>query len=182
MPAEKFEEKFGLSWAQALENGNVYNAIDACKVLGLNATQLEAEWKKCGANNKVTNLKIFLTFSNPLQLVKFGGGFYCGLIDTVPDKPAIYSFNAFFMSMRGDFVEPGTSIHYYCVEWSPENLSWADFRGKVLGPTDPSKAPAESIRGTILAKWEELQLPAAPDTGKNGVHASASPFEGLADR
>ena len=114
--------------------------------------------------------------------MKFGGGFYCGLIDTVADKPAIYSFNAFFMSMRGDFVEPGTSIHYYVVEWSPENLSWADFRGKVLGPTNPADAPAESIRGTILSKWEELQLPAAPDTGKNGVHASASPFEGLAER
>ena len=75
VPADKFEEKFGLPWAQALENGNVYNALDACKVLGLNATELEAEWKKCGANKKVHCLinfycKLILIFTYfELQLV-----------------------------------------------------------------------------------------------------------------
>jgi hypothetical protein len=64
-------------------------------------------------------------------LVKFGGGFYCGLIE-VPGKKPIYTFNAFFMSMRSKFVMPGTSIHYYVVEFEPSELNWSDFRGKVF--------------------------------------------------
>eukprot|EP01126_Amoeba_proteus_P005019 TRINITY_DN11656_c1_g1_i3.p1 TRINITY_DN11656_c1_g1~~TRINITY_DN11656_c1_g1_i3.p1 ORF type:complete len:149 (-),score=34.71 TRINITY_DN11656_c1_g1_i3:37-483(-) len=86
------------------------------------------------------------------------------------------------MSMRAKFVTPGTSIHFYSVEFSPEALSWKDFRGKVLGPTDPAEAPEDSLRGTILKNWETLGLKHVPNVGDNGVHASASPFEGLAER
>jgi hypothetical protein len=39
--------------------------------------------------------------------------------------------NGFFMEMRSKFVQPGTSIHYYVVEFDPKTLSWSDFRGKV---------------------------------------------------
>ena len=52
----------------------------------------------------------------------------------------------------------------------------------VLGPTDPAKAPATSLRGMLFADWEKLGLEAAPNTTDNGVHASASPFEALAER
>merc|ERR1719215_1124099 len=82
--------------------------------------------------------------------------------------------------MRSKFVAPGASIYYYVVEW--EGTEWADFRGKVLGPTDPSTAPKDSLRGAILAKWKELGLTSEPNTGDNGMHASASPFEALAER
>merc|ERR1712048_539407 len=34
----------------------------------------------------------------------------------------------------------------------------------------------------ILEKWKELGLSSEPNGGDNGVHASASPFEGLAER
>eukprot|EP00913_Durusdinium_trenchii_P002223 g2053.t1 len=64
------------------------------------------------------------------------------------------------MNMRSKFTAPGTSIYYYEVEWPTEKMSWADFRGK----------------------WSDLGLKAQPDTGDNGVHASASPFEALAER
>merc|ERR1712113_1286211 len=80
------------------------------------------------------------------------------------------------------FVKPGTCIYYYCVDWDPAKLSWADFRGKVLGPTDPAEAPKDSLRGEILAKWEELGLKSMPNVGDNGMHASASPFEAFAER
>ena len=50
--------------------------------------------------------------------------------------------------------------------------------GQVLGPTDPSTAPPDSLRGQIMSGWEGLGLAAPPNTGDNGVHASASPFEG----
>lgn len=161
VPADKFEASFGLAWAQALADGKVYNAIDACKVLNVDAQGLDAIWGKC-------------------KKVKFGGGFYCGEIQH--EGQNIYTFNAFFMEMRSKFVAPGTSIHFYVVEFDPEQLSWADFRGKVLGPTDPKAAPADSLRGKMLAEWQELGLAYEPNVGDNCVHASASPFEGLAER
>merc|ERR1712194_415061 len=86
------------------------------------------------------------------------------------------------MTMRSTYVKAGASIHYFVVEWDSKELSWADFRGKVLGPTDPVDAPKDSLRGQILARWAELGLKAQPDVGDNGMHASASPFEGLAER
>jgi hypothetical protein len=49
-------------------------------------------------------------------------------------------------------------------------------------PTDPSTAPVGSIRRTIFDRYNELGLNSIPNTGDNGVHASASPFEGLAER
>ena len=86
------------------------------------------------------------------------------------------------MEMRSKFVMPGTSIHYYVVEFDPSTLSWADFRAKVLGPTDPKEAPEGALRGTILKDWKALGLKDVPNVGDNGIHASASPFEGLAER
>lgn len=120
VPADKFKEAFGIEWDAALKDGVVFNAIDACKYLGVDATGLEAMWRKA-------------------KLKKFGGGFYCGELEPkIPGKhPKIYVFNGFFMSMRSSFVTPGTSIHYYVVDFDPASLSWADFRGKVLGPTNP---------------------------------------------
>ena len=38
------------------------------------------------------------------------------------------------MRMRGKFTEPSGSIHFFSVEFDPSTLSWADFRGAVLGP------------------------------------------------
>lgn len=39
-----------------------------------------------------------------------------------------------------------------------------------------------SIRRTILNNYKKLGLKSKPNTGDNGVHASASPFEGMAER
>merc|ERR1712137_66330 len=57
-----------------------------------------------------------------------------------------------------------------------------DFRARVIGETNPSVAPSESLRGAIFSNWRELGLQAEPNIGNNGVHASASHFEGLAER
>merc|ERR1719163_317174 len=156
VPADKFKAKFGLEWQAALDSGKVFNAMDACSELGIDAMALDKLWAKAKKAD---------------QLIKFGGGFYCGLIE------GLYVFNGFFMSMRSKFVTPGTSIYYYVVDFDASAVSWEDFRGKVLGPTDPKDAPAGSLRGMILAKWQELGLKDVPNVGDNGVHASASPFE-----
>ena len=166
VPSAKFEAQFGLSWEAALAAGNVYNAMDACALLGVTADEMDAQWGICKRAKK---------------LVKFGGGFYCGLIE-IAGKPSVYVFNGFFMSMRSKFTVPGESIHYFSVEWDKGALSWADFRGQALGPTDPADAPASSLRGMVLADWKTLGLAAVPNVGDNGVHASASPFEALAER
>merc|ERR1712057_141570 len=130
VPEDKFKEKFGLEWKQALENGNVYNALDVCAKLEVTPDEMDAQWGICKKTDK---------------LIKFGGGFYC-------------------------------------VEWDSDALSWADFRGKVLGPTVPTEAPEDSGRGMILKQWQELGLKSEPNVGDNGLHASASPFEALAER
>lgn len=49
-------------------------------------------------------------------------------------------------------------------------------------PTDPSKAKLGSIRRTVLDNYRKLGLSSKPDNSDNGVHASASPFEGLAEK
>jgi hypothetical protein len=74
------------------------------------------------------------------------------------------------------------SIHYYLVEWDPAKLSWADFREKTLGATDPATAADGALRKEIFKGWKALGLASEPNVGDNGVHASASPFEALAER
>merc|ERR1712070_1299405 len=62
---DEFAAKFGITWEQALKDGCVYNAVDGCKVLGIDGDGMDKVWasaKKAG------------------NLVKFGGGFYAGKI------------------------------------------------------------------------------------------------------
>ena len=68
------------------------------------------------------------------------------------------------------------------MQWDAAALSWAEFRASVLGATDPEKAQSGSMREQVCARWQELGLAAKPDVGDNGVHGSASPFEGLSER
>ena len=166
VPAMEFEKFFGRAWREALKDGRVFNALEACAKLEVDVAGLDALWRAAEAAGK---------------LVKFGGGFYCAKLEP-KGKQFAYVFNGFFMAMRAKYVAPGSAISYYSVEWDPAELSWADFRALVLGPTDPAQAPPASIRGAILAEWEALGLAAAPNVGDNGVHASASPFEGMAER
>ena len=166
VPAAKFADFFGEEWTTVLAEDRAFNALDMKEKLGGNLDELNAKWDATGESGG--------------KRIKFGGGFYCGLIEH--DGVKYYTFNAFFMRMRGKFTDPEGSIHYFAVKFAPSALAWADFRGKVLGPTDPAKAPPESLRGTLFSGWEGLGLASAPNTGDNGVHASASPFEGLGER
>jgi len=156
-----FAKAFGLEWSEALANGSVYNAMEGSAKLGLDAAGLDAKW---GA------------LSRGVDLIKFGGGFYAGKIGS------LYIINGFYMAMRAKYTTAPASIRFYTVEWPAEAMSWEDFRGKLIGATDPSTADAGSLRGKVYAQWESLGLGAQPDVGDNGIHASASPFEGLAER
>jgi len=157
---EKFKDKFGLTWKEALESGTVFNAMDSTTALSISVQELGTKWRALAKDD----------------ILKFGGGFYCGKIDNV------YVINAFYMDMRCKFTTPGTCIYIYETEWDPRSLSWEDFRGKVLGGTDPSTAADGSLRKLIYENWSSLSLGSCPTTGENGVHASASPLEALAER
>jgi nucleoside diphosphate kinase len=170
VPEDKFHKVFGMEWSAALQSGCAMNAKQACETFNLDALGLGEHWMKAKKAGK---------------LCKFGGGFYCAQMELpMPSGEcrSVFVFNGFFLEMRAKYVNPGTCIHYYVVEWDPLDLSWADFRGKVLGPTDPATAPDDSVRGLIYHKWEELGLKSQPNVGDNGVHASASPFEALAEK
>lgn len=157
----QFEKMFGEKWEDAVAAGKVYNAMDGAAKLGVDSAGLNEKWSKLARGK---------------DLIKFGGGFYCGKVD------GVYVMNGFYMQMRAAYCNPGEKIHWYTVSWPTDALSWGDFRGVVLGATDPSTAPAGSIRRTILDQYKQLGLESKPNTGDNGVHASASPFEGLAER
>lgn len=86
------------------------------------------------------------------------------------------------MSMRSAYTRPPAKLHYFTVQWPSDSLSWEAFRGRVLGATDPKTAAPGSLRRTILDQWKTLGLASSPNVGDNGVHASASPFEALAER
>ena len=156
-----FEKMFGMTWDDALAQGLVYNAMDGAAKLGVDGAGLDKKWA---------------TLTRGKNLIKFGGGFYCGQVD------GIFIMNGFYMAMRGAYTREGEKIRWYTVNWPADALSWADFRGKVLGATDPTAAPKGSVRRAIYDQWKALGLAACPDTGDNGVHASASPFEAMAER
>jgi hypothetical protein len=63
-----FEKAFGLTWAEALAQGLVYNAADACVKLGCDGEGLDAKWSTLKKSGPGTNL------------IKFGGGFYAGQV------------------------------------------------------------------------------------------------------
>jgi len=162
VPTDKFKAAFDEEWELVLSEGRAFNAMDACAELNCNGDEIDEAW----GSAKVT---------------KFGGGFYCGLV-TYKDHAPIYVFNAFFMSMRAGYVAKGVSIHTYEVQWDASKLSWSSFRGELLGPTDPAEGPEGSIRKAILDRYEEFGLTDKPNKGDNSVHASASPFEGKAEK
>lgn len=167
---EQFGLKFGVSWVEALKSGIVFNALDACKELGIDGDAMSELWSKA----KDTG-----------NLLKFGGGFYCARIEVAPapvQSTPIYTINGFFMEMRDCYTRPGAAIHYFDVEWDREEVSWADFRRLVLGATDPATAAPGSLRCLIKERWEALGLPGPPTIRDNGVHGSASPFEALCER
>ena len=163
----KFEKKFQIAWSVAVRKKLVQNSHGSCEVLDISPIMLHEAWLDSVSNGK---------------MVKLGRGFYCSLIDTIPDKPAVFCINGFYAAMRAEYLAAGASVHYFVVEWDNEAMSWDEFRKKVVGSTNPSLAHPDSLRSIMSADWEGLGLESPMNMMRNGVHASASAFEAMVER
>lgn len=67
----------GMTWEDAVSKRLVYNAAQAAKKLNLDGNALEAKWAKIDKKK---------------DLVKFGGGFYCGKLEE-----KMFVINGFYM-------------------------------------------------------------------------------------
>ena len=63
-----------------------------------------------------------------------------------------------------------------------DQLKLEAFHGKGLGGTDPKTSCSTSLRYALFKGWNGLGLAAELNVENNGVHASAKPFEALAER
>jgi len=168
VPTTKFKEGFGEEWETVLQEGRAANAMAACERFSCTPEELNEAFRAQEKKDKAS-------------VVRLGGGFYCAKFSVGAHEP-LYIFNAFYMSMRSQFVGPQNNIYYFSVEWDQARMPWSHFRNELLGPTDPADAPPDSIRGYIYRNYTKLGLTELPDKSNNGVHASASPLEGLAEK
>ena len=156
----EFEAMFGVGWDQAVAEKKVLNLAQFQELKPeLDAEAIERKWRA----------------KAPLKL---GPGNYVGHFE----EEGVYVVNAFYSQMREKYIKADASVVWFTVEFGETELSWKRFRASVIGATDPSKAEAGSLRRKILDGWEGLGLGAEPNTGDNGVHASAGPIEGLRER
>lgn len=158
---EQFVEIFGITWENALSQGLVLNAATAAATLELTPLEISEKWAM---------------LTDGVDLIKMQGGFYVGQVDFY------FVVNGFYHTMIAKYTTPGVSVSCLEVEWDPETLPWQKFRLEVVGVTNPQQAATGSIRRSIWEQWQELGLKCEPDIGDNGVHASASPFAGLAEK
>ena len=163
-----FHDRFGVTWEEALEKGRIRNASSAMDMLAVSSAQLSAAWLKSVADGNV---------------VRFGRGFYCGLLQNVgPDRPSVFCINGFYPAMRAKFAAPTASIYACSVLFDEKTLPWKEFIEYIVGVADPNLAHPESLRGVMCREWKELGLSAVPNSEENCLHASASAFEAFAER
>lgn len=137
-----------------LEPARMLNLTEARKELGLNDTEMTAAWR-----------------AGPY--VKLLPGTYVAKVGD------IFVVNGFYGDMVSSWLEDDAKVGYYVVQWREEDLSWKDFRLRMIGVTDPSKAAEGSIRSVLWRDYESrFGLETPPNLQLNGVHASAGPIEG----
>eukprot|EP00927_Polykrikos_kofoidii_P072520 TRINITY_DN68624_c0_g1_i1.p1 TRINITY_DN68624_c0_g1~~TRINITY_DN68624_c0_g1_i1.p1 ORF type:complete len:1791 (+),score=282.65 TRINITY_DN68624_c0_g1_i1:195-5567(+) len=155
-----FRESLGIAWLDAVSSREVVSAVAALERLGAqNNKELADLWEKADQ----TKLGSCLTVA---RLVG-------------KNNTAVVVVNGFAPHWRDSFAQQDQSMSWFAVEFSPAKLTWKNFRARVLGSTDPSKAPEESIRGQLFKHWKEMGLTEQPTKLNNCVHASAGPLEGL---
>jgi hypothetical protein len=155
---QAFASQFGAgSWDELASEGKILNLAQFQKKSGKDALEVERLWREAA----------------PLKLAP---GTYVGTVE------GDFVLNAFYGSMRHQYVGADVQVLYFVVRFPESKLCWKDFRGKVIGATNPAQAVKGSLRNIILTNYEDLGIKNEPNTGANGVHASAGPIEGLRER
>ncbi len=110
-----------------------------------------------------------------LENHKLAPGTHC--VKVVVRGAQVLLFNAFHPEQLLYFTTPGTVILAFIVRGK---AGWKSIRQELTGATNPAKAVPGSIRGALYARREELGL-AEVSSGRNGVHVSAGPLEGMVE-
>ncbi|EGD76292.1 hypothetical protein PTSG_00995 [Salpingoeca rosetta] len=158
----RFQAAFSLDWDEAVADGHLISAAQAVEAFGISPVELGTRWDDLQREG--------LT-------VKLGSG-----ISALVMTGSTIVINGFYFGMRQPYLEEGARIYFFDVEWDPAHMSWKQFRMDFIGVTDPQRARPGSLRRVIFENWAALRLPFQPTIGDNGVHASASPLEALAER
>jgi hypothetical protein len=153
---ERFAAAFGKEWGG--ESGKVLTSPALQRQKGVGSHELYLLWNE-----------------------QFSAGLTCkvqeGIIIARLQELDCYCINAFYPAMEENFYHPDTRITYYVLEFDAGQVSWEQFRKRILGATDASKAPPGSFRGRLYAEY-----PVAFPGRDNFVHGSAGPLEGLVER
>ena len=155
---EKFKTAFGRKWDAEIKAKRLLSTTELLKNRNINVYQLFDAWNRLFAGG---------------QTVKLQDGVIMGYIDELD----AYCINAFYPSMEANFYNSETLLYYYVVEFDPAQVSWKEFRKKVLGATNSSNAVPGSFRGKLYSKYP-VQFPGRD----NFVHGSAGPVEGFVER
>jgi len=150
-----FQAAFGLPWSQALDRNLLFSGMTALKQLNVTPSALMGLWAA-------------------VKPVKIGAGFYAATIQE------IHILNGFYPSIREIYTTNDAVIRCFLLEFDGDVLPWKSFRADVIGATDPTKALANSIRGTLFSRRQEFGL--TMNARDNVIHASASPFEAMMER
>ncbi|VGO22941.1 hypothetical protein [Pontiella sulfatireligans] len=154
----KFEAAFGKSWDDEVAAKRIMGTAELLANNGLDVHELFDLWNGLFVHGKTAKIQD-------------------GLIMAYIEKLDAYCINAFYPSMEANLYDEATEIDYYVVEFDPGQVSWADFRKKILGATNASNAVPESLRGQLYSEYP-VEFPGRD----NFVHGSAGPFEGFVER
>jgi nucleoside diphosphate kinase len=140
----------------------------------------EASYDALGAHQFLERYPFFTASAvaviyDNLQNHKLGGGTHCVEMNVRGRKTLL--FNGFHPEQLDRYITPGASLFALVVRTS---LPWRSIRQGMTGATHPAKATAGSIRALLLAQKTELGLKEV-SPGKNGIHVSAGPVEGMAE-
>jgi len=158
--AARFESAFGKPWRDEVEAGKIMGNPRLMAEKRITAQELYLLWNERFENHRTQKIQEGLIMA------------WLGELDC-------YCINAFYPILAEIFYAPATEIHYHVVEFDPGQVSWARFRGKILGATDASHVDPGSLRGRLHAAYgDALEYPGRD----NFVHGSAGPVEGFFER
>jgi hypothetical protein len=106
---------------------------------------------------------------------KLAGGTYCGVLQE--DGQDLYLINGFHPGQLSQFTGKGRTIVVMALRG---DTKWAAARSEFIGATNPEEAREGSLRQRFWARRESWRADELSG-GRNGVHLSAGPVEGLVE-